>query len=324
MHVAPQRQANKPVGLDLAWLRSIRVNRSATEERAADIGANYPFKKDEQVGALLRIVSVTDLTTLKGSDSAGRVERLVAKAMHPVRSDILEKLGFSDQVVRVGAVCVYHHQIAAAKKALKGSGIPVAAVSAGFPHGQSPLATRLEEIRLSVEAGADEIDTVLRRELVLTENWPELYRELCEFRDACGPNVPHKAILGVGDLGTLERVAQATAVVAMAGADWAKTSTGILESSHATLPVGLTMARQIRFAEEHYPNLRIGLKAAGGIRTAKDGMGWLALMREELDVAHTESGLFRIGASDLSLDVERQLSHQAFGRYSAISRMSQS
>src|SRR6186713_1499445 len=236
-------ERNPGIPLDLGWVRDLRINRSAVERRAATIPARRTVKQDWQVAWLLRAVTLMDLTTLQGDDTPGRVRRLCAKARRPVRQDLLESLGAASLDIKVAAVCVYHAFVETAKQALEGSGIPVAAVSTGFPAGLAPLETRLREIELSVAAGAEEIDIVITRAHVLTGNWPALYDEVKAFRAASG-HAHLKAILGTGELGTLRDVARASAVCMMAGADFIKTSTG-KEPVNATLPVGLVMARQI-------------------------------------------------------------------------------
>ena len=308
---------NPGIPLDLGWVRDLRVNRSAVERRAATIPTRRTVKQDWQVAWLLRAVTLMDLTTLQGDDTPGRVRRLCAKARRPVRQDLLESLGAASLDIKVAAVCVYHAFVEIATQALEGSGIPVAAVSTGFPAGLAPLETRLREIELSVAAGADEIDIVITRAHVLTGNWPALYDEVKAFRAACGPS--HlKAILGTGELGTLRDVARASAVCMMAGADFIKTSTG-KEPVNATLPVGLVMARQIREFRDRTGHL-VGLKPAGGIRTAKQSLDWLAMIKEELGDRWLRPDLFRFGASSLLADIERQLEYAAEGRYSAYHR----
>jgi len=308
---------NDGVPLDLAWVRDIRVNRSAVERRAATLVTRRTVKQDWQVAWLLRAITLMDLTTLQGDDTAGRVRRLCAKARHPVRRDLLEALGAAGLPIRVGAVCVYHAFVEVARDALAGSGIPVAAVSTGFPAGLSPFELRVREIEASVAAGADEIDIVITRAHVLTGNWRALYDEVRAFRAACG--AAHlKAILGTGDLGTLRDVARASAVCMMAGADFIKTSTG-KESVNATLPVGLVMARAIREYRDRTGHV-VGLKPAGGIRTAKQSLDWLAMIKDELGDRWLRPDLFRFGASSLLADIERQLEFAATGRYSAFHR----
>jgi deoxyribose-phosphate aldolase len=300
--------------LDLDWVREVRVNRSAVERRAATLGTRRSVKKEWQAAWLLKAVTCIDLTTLSGDDTPGRVRRLCAKARQPVRQDILDALGVGELEMRVAAVCVYHEMVETAVRALEGSGIPVAAVSTGFPHGLSPLQTRLSEIRASLDAGAREIDIVVTRANVLTGRWEALYEEVRSFREACG-DAHLKTILATGELGTLRNVYTASLVCMMAGTDFVKTSTG-KEKVNATLPVGLTMARSIR---EYYEEtgFRVGFKPAGGIGRAKQALVWLILMKEELGKAWLGPPLFRFGASSLLGDIERQLEHHATGRYSA-------
>lgn len=308
---------NSGMPLDLGWIREIRVNRSAVERRAETIPTRRSVKTAWQAGWLLRAVTLMDLTTLQGDDTPGRVQRLCAKARLPVRPDLLEALGCGDLDLKVAAVCVYHAFVETAVRALAGSGIPVAAVSTGFPAGLSPLSTRIAEIEASVAAGAKEIDIVITRAHVLTGNWPALYDEVKAFRAACGP-AHLKAILATGELGTLREVARASAVAMMAGADFIKTSTG-KEPVNATIPFGLVMARQIREYRQRTGYL-VGLKPAGGIRTAKQALDWLAMIKDELGDRWLRPDLFRFGASGLLTDIERQLEHFATGRYSAAHR----
>jgi deoxyribose-phosphate aldolase len=311
----PARNPGAPLDLDIVM--STRVNRSAVERRVATLPGRRTVKKEWQAAWLLRAITCMDLTTLAGDDTPGNVRRLCAKARHPVRGDLLAALGVEDLGITVGAVCVYHSYVSTAVDALKGSGIPVAAVSTGFPAGLSPFEQRLAEIHASVAAGAQEIDIVITRAHVLTSNWQALYDEVRAFRDACG-DAHLKAILGVGELATLTNVARASLVAMMAGADFIKTSTG-KETSNATLPVGLVMTRMIReYGERH--GHEIGFKPAGGIRSAKQAIEWLMLMKEELGDRWLRPHLFRFGASGLLTDVERQLEHFVTGRYAAAYR----
>ncbi len=305
---------NEGMLLDLSWLRDARVNRSAVERRAATLGTRRTVKKDWQAAWLLKALSCIDLTTLSGDDTPGRVRRLCAKARRPLRQEILAALGAERLDITVGAVCVYHSMIEPAVEALAGSGIPVAAVSAGFPAGLGPLETRIREIEASVAAGAREIDIVIDRGLALAGDWARLYEQLRSFREACGA-ARMKAILGTGDLATLRNVAKASLVAMMAGADFIKTSTG-KESVNATLPVSLVMLRMIRAYLER-SGQRVGFKPAGGIGEAKVALVYLGLMKEELGRDWMEPALFRIGASSLLRDIERQLEHAVTGRYSA-------
>ncbi len=305
---------NPGIPLDLDEVLRHKVNRSAVENRAASLAGRRSVKKQWQAAWLLKAVTCIDLTTLAGDDTDARVRRLCAKARQPVRSDVLHQLGAEGLRIKPGAVCVYHNFIKTAVHALAGTGIPVAAVSTGFPAGHSPLSTRLSEIKASVKAGAEEIDIVIERHLVLTEDWTGLYNLICKARTACGP-AHLKVILGTGELGTLTNVARASMVAMMAGADFIKTSTG-KESVNATLPVSLTMIRMIRTYQE-MTGYKIGYKPAGGISSAKSAIQYLLLMKEELGNDWVQPELFRFGASSLLTDIERQLEHCATGRYAA-------
>ena len=307
-------RANRGTSLNLDWVEQVRVNTSGVERRAATLVTRRTVKKEWQMAWLLRAIMCMDLTTLSGDDTDERVRRLCAKARQPLQNELIEKLGIGELKIRVGAVCVYHLFVETARRALEGSGIPVAAVSTGFPAGLSPLEERVGEIRRSVDAGAQEIDVVITRAHVFGGEWQKLYDEIVAFKDACGP-AHLKVILGTGDLLTLRNVAKASLVAMMAGADFIKTSTG-KEAVNATLPVGLVMTRAIReYAEE--TGMAVGFKPAGGIRTAKQSLEWLALMKEELGDAWLAPHLFRFGASGMLADIERQLEFHVTGRYSA-------
>jgi deoxyribose-phosphate aldolase len=307
-------QANRGIGLNLDWVEEVRVNTSAVERRAQTLVTRRTVKKEWQAAWLLRAITCMDLTTLSGDDTEERVRRLCAKARQPIQQELEKRLGVEQLGIKVAAVCVYHAFVETALRALEGSGIRVAAVSAGFPAGLSPLQERVAEIRRSVEAGAHEIDVVITRAHVLGGKWQALYDEVVTFKFACGP-AHMKVILGTGDLLTLRNVARASVVAMMAGADFIKTSTG-KETVNATLPVGLVMTRAIReYAQE--TGMAVGFKPAGGIRTAKQSLEWLALMKEELGPSWLNAELFRFGASGMLADIERQLEHQATGRYSA-------
>ncbi len=305
---------NPGLPLDLEWVMDARANRSAIERRAASYGTRRSVKKEYQAAWLIKAITCMDLTTLSGDDTEQRVKRLCAKARNPVRPDILHALGLGERRITTGAVCVYHEMIPAARRALEGTNIPVAAVSTGFPAGLSPYRLRVQEIRESVAAGAQEIDIVISRRHVLSGNWQALYDEVREFTEACG-DAHIKAILATGELGTLRNVARASRVCMMAGVDFIKTSTG-KESVNATLPVSLTMVRAIRDYRER-TGVSVGYKPAGGISKAKDALVYLSLMKEELGRPWLEPNLFRFGASSLLGDIERQLEHHVTGRYSA-------
>lgn len=306
--------SNRGIPLDLQWVQNVRVNTSAVERRSQSQVARRTVKKDWQAAWLLRAISCMDLTTLSGDDTDERVRRLCAKAKQPIQQEIVDKLGIEELHVKVAAVCVYHTFIETALSALEGSGVHVAAVSTGFPAGLSPLAERVAEIRRSVEAGAHEIDVVITRAHVFGGRWQALYDEIAAFKQACG-TVHMKVILGSGDLLTLRNVARASVVAMMAGADFIKTSTG-KEPTNATLPVTLVMLRAIReYAQQ--TGMAVGFKPAGGIRTAKQSLDWLAMIKEELGPSWMRAEMFRFGASGLLGDIERQLEHYATGRYSA-------
>jgi deoxyribose-phosphate aldolase len=314
---ASHRPRNAGTKLLPDWFEDIAVNRSATERRASTLTTRRTVKKAYQAAWLVKAITCIDLTTLAGDDTAGRVRRLCAKARKPIRDDILEALGLSDANITTGAVCVYPTMVGHAVKALEGSGIPVASVATGFPTGLTPLPQRLAEIRYAVGEGAGEIDIVITREHVLTQNWAALYDEIAQMREACG-EAHLKTILGTGDLNTLRNVYRASMVAMQAGADFIKTSTG-KENVNATLPVGLVMARALRDYGE-LSGYTVGFKPAGGMKTAKDAMSWLFLMKEELGLPWLQPDLFRLGASSMLADIERQLEHYVTGRYAASSR----
>jgi len=303
---------NPGMALDLDWALGVQANTSAIERRAKTLPGRRSVKKDYQAAWLAKAITLIDLTTLSGDDTKGRVRRLCAKASQPVRADLLNAIGLPS--LTTGAVCVYHDMVETAVEALHGTGIPVAAVSTGFPAGLSPLHLRLLEIEESVKAGADEIDIVISRRHVLTQNWQALYDEMKQMRAACG-DAHVKAILATGELGTLRNVARASLICMMAGADFIKTSTG-KEPVNATLPVSLVMIRAIREFHER-TGYRVGYKPAGGISKAKDALVYLSLIKEELGDRWLQPDLFRFGASSLLGDIERQLEHHVTGAYSA-------
>ena len=305
---------NPGMDFDADRFASIRINRSAVERRAASIGTRRSLKKAHQAAWLLKAVTCIDLTTLAGDDTPGKVRRLCQKARRPVRKDLLRALGMEDAGITTGAVCVYHNFIELAVAELAGTGIPVAAVSTGFPAGQIPLPLKIEQIEASVAAGAAEIDIVISRARVLTGDWRGLYDEVKAYREACG-DAHLKAILATGELATLSNVAKASWVCMMAGADFIKTSTG-KESVNATLPFSLVMTRAIR-DYHRLTGSRVGYKPAGGISKAREALNYLVLMKEELGRPWLGPELFRFGASSLLGDIERQLEHYVTGSYSA-------
>lgn len=313
----PTPSENPGTTLNLDWLKSIHVNPGAVERRTSSITGRRTVKKEWKVAWLLKAISCIDLTTLGGDDTPGRVKRLCAKAQRPVRNDLIKSLGIKDLNLTTAAICVYHEMVETAVKELEGTGIPVAAVSAGFPHGLSPLKQRLDEIKASVATGASEIDIVIKRSHVLTGNWQALYDEIKSFREACG-DAHLKSILATGELATLDNVAKASLVAMMAGSDFIKTSTG-KEAVNADLNVTLVMVRMIR---EYFQQtgVKIGYKPAGGISTAKDVLNYQIIIKEELGNDWLQPHLFRIGASSLLSDIELQLEHFVTGRYSANNR----
>ncbi|KAJ8373623.1 hypothetical protein SKAU_G00042030 [Synaphobranchus kaupii] len=307
---------NPGMELDLEWVSRVRVNTQAVLKRAQQIQGRKLVKKQWEAAWLLRAVTCIDLTTLAGDDTPSNVHRLCLKATQPVRYDLLKELDMHDKGITTAAVCVYPSRVADAVKFLKAanSSLAVASVATGFPAGQTPLETRLEEVRLAVQDGAREIDIVINRTLALSAQWEALYQEIRQCREACG-DAHMKTILAVGELGPFTTVYKASLVAMMAGSDFIKTSTG-KETTNATYPVAVVMARAIRdyFLRTGH---KVGFKPAGGIRTAKDSLVWLTLMKEELGDEWAEPHLFRLGASTLLADIERQIYHHVTGRYAA-------
>ena len=299
---------------DLDLINNLRFNRFAAEARVKTLVARRSVKKETQIAWLAKAITCIDLTTLAGDDTAGRVTRLCAKAKNPVSEQLLLEAGFNPNEIQCGAVCVYHRLVAKAVQELAKTNIPVAAVSTGFPAGQTPHELKLEEIKASVNDGAKEIDVVITREHVLAGKWQQLYKEVRDFRKVAG-KAHVKVILATGDLRTLRNIAKASIVAMQAGADFIKTSTG-KESQNATLLVALVMLRTIR---DHYERTgyKVGFKPAGGVSTAKTALQYQILMNEELGREWLEPELFRIGASSLLVDIERQLEHCVTGLYSS-------
>src|SRR5690606_14888589 len=259
----PER--NPGVPLDLDWIDAVQADPAVVERRVAELSARRAPSDRKRTEELLRAVTLLDLPTLSGDDTPETVRRLCDRARRPLRAELLAQLGAGQPEPHVAAVCVYHAFVETAVEALRGTGIPVAAVSAGFPAGLNPFELRVREIEESVRAGAREIDIVITRAHVLTGNWRALYDEVRAFREACG-DAHLKTILATGELGTLRNVARASLVCMMGGSDFVKTSTG-KESVNATLPVSLVMVRTIREYLEHTGH-RVGFKPAGGIRSA--------------------------------------------------------
>ena len=305
---------NEGLPFNTKYFVAININRSAIDRRVSTLSGRRSVKKEFQAAWLLKAISMIDLTTLAGDDTRGNVMRLCEKAKNPVRADLLQALGMENANLTTAAVCVYHTLIPFAKEALKGTSIPIAAVSTGFPAGNISLEDKITEIKKSVAAGAKEIDIVISRDLVLESKWKELYDEIKVCREACG-DAHMKTILATGEIPTYTKVAKASWVAMMAGSDFIKTSTG-KESVNATLAVSLVMIRCIRDYYE-LTGVKVGYKPAGGIQKAKQALDYLILLKEELGNDWLTPDLFRFGASSLLGDIERQLEHFVTGRYSA-------
>ena len=305
---------NEGLPFNTKYFDAININKSAIDRRVSTLSGRRSVKKEFQAAWLLKAISMIDLTTLAGDDTRGNVMRLCEKAKNPVRADLLQALGMENANLTTGAVCVYHTLIPFAKEALKGTSIPIAAVSTGFPAGNISLEDKITEIKKSVAAGAKEIDIVISRDLVLESKWKELYDEIKLCREACG-DAHMKTILATGEIPTYTKVAKASWVAMMAGSDFIKTSTG-KESVNATLAVSLVMIRCIRDYYE-LTGVKVGYKPAGGIQKAKQALDYLILLKEELGNEWLTPDLFRFGASSLLGDIERQLEHFVTGRYSA-------
>lgn len=303
-------------GMELApeLFEGVEINLSAAKRRAASLTTRRSVKKQWQAAWLVKAIQMIDLTTLAGDDTPGRVKRLCAKARNPLRHDLMDALGLPQGSLTTGAVCVYPTMVGIAVEALEGTGIPVASVATGFPAGLTPLPQRLAEVKYAASQGADEIDMVVTRANVLNGEWQALYDEVRAVREACG-DAHLKVILATGDQKTLTNVYRSSMVSMMAGADFIKTSTG-MEAVNATLPVSLVMVRALRDYLDA-TGLKVGFKPAGGVKTSKDALAWLILIKEELSREWLEPDLFRFGASSLLGDIERQLEHFVTGRYSA-------
>nr|CAG4645636.1 EOG090X08W6 [Lynceus sp. MCZ IZ 141354] len=290
--------------LDQGWVNSVVVNDYGVRKRVQDL-CKYEVAESEQLHWLVRAIQCIDLTTLAGDDCPSNVRRLCHKACHPIKKSLAEQYGLG--YVKTAAVCVYPARVPDAARSLRElncEGVNIASVATGFPSGQTPLTAKLEEIRYAVEHGANEIDIVISRELAITHQWEKLHEELVAMRKACG-EAHMKSILAVGELGTLSNVYKASLVAMMAGSDFIKTSTG-KEATNATLPVGVVMCRAIR---EYYrmTGHRVGFKPAGGVRSSKDVLQWLVLIKKELGDDWLNPSLFRIGASALLNDIERNI-----------------
>lgn len=280
------------------------------EARAASF-TKRSIKGEAKVRGLLLAMSMIDLTTLEGKDSEEKVRSLCRKAVRPYERDE-EVLGF--RVPPVAAVCVYPTLVPVAKEALAGSGVKVASVATGFPSGQYPLEVRIEDTRRAVESGADEIDMVISRGAFLAGRYAEVFAEIERVKEACG--AAHlKVILETGELETYDNVRKASDLAIAAGADFIKTSTGKVQPA-ATLPVTLVMLEAIR---DHFlrTGRAVGMKPAGGIRTAKQALHYLVMVKETLGDGWLSSDRFRLGASTLANDILRQILRSRSGNYAA-------
>jgi deoxyribose-phosphate aldolase len=278
------------------------VDKVMIEERAAGLGKRS-LKKEAKVAGLKLAISMMDLTTLEGKDSPGKVLQLCQKALRPhERQDIPS----------CAAVCVYPKLVPVAKRALAGSPVKVASVSTAFPSGLVSVDIKLDDVRRAVELGADEIDMVIDRGALLAGEHAAVFEEIAAVKEACGP-AHLKVILETGELGTYDRVRKASQIAMLAGADFIKTSTGKVTPA-ATPAVTLVMLEAIR--DFYYATGRlIGMKPAGGIRTAKQALHYLVIVKETLGDAWLTSDLFRFGASTLLNDVLMQLEKERTGAY---------
>ena len=280
-----------------------RVDAVGLEERSAAL-AKRSLKKSAKLQGIRLAISMIDLTTLEGKDSEGKVQQMCQKALHPLPGDA--------SVGPVAAVCVYPNWVAVARRSLTGSPVHVASVATGFPAGQVPLAVKLEETRRAVGDGADEIDMVIDRGAFLSGEYAKVADEIAQVKEACGP-AHLKVILETGELATYDNVRRASHLAMNAGADFIKTSTGKIQPA-ATPPVVLVMLEAIR---DHYLDTgrRIGMKPAGGMRTSKQALHMLVLVKETLGDAWLTPDLFRLGASTLTNDLLMQLVKEMSGHY---------
>jgi deoxyribose-phosphate aldolase len=282
------------------------IDAVALEERAASL-AKRSIKREAKVWALRLAIRTTDLTTLEGSDTPGKVSALSSKAIRPDPSD--------PTVPSVAAVCVYPNLVPVARERLEGTGIKVAAVATGFPSGQYPTAIKVADVRSAVELGADEIDMVIDRGAFLSGRYAKVYDEVVQVKEACG-DAHLKVILETGELGTYDNVRRATLLAIAGGADFVKTSTGKIDPA-ATLPVALCMLEAVRDVYDQ-TGRRIGFKAAGGIRQAKQAIQHLVLVHETLGPDWLTPDLYRLGASSLLNDILMQLRKQKTGVYQGL------
>jgi deoxyribose-phosphate aldolase len=303
MAQAPVLPAGFELPLEARLPRIGAVDAVALEERAASL-AKRSIKKDAKLWALELAIRTIDLTTLEGADTPGKVAALASKAIRPDPSD--------PTVPSVAAVCVYPNLVPTVKQRLQGTGIKVAAVATGFPSGQYPTEIKVADVRSAVELGADEIDMVIDRGAFLSGRYSKVYDEVVRVKEACG-HAHLKVILETGELGTYDNVRRATLLAIAGGADFVKTSTGKV-SPAATLPVALCMLEAVRDVH-HETGRRVGFKAAGGIRKAKEAIQHLVLVHETLGPEWLSPDLYRLGASSLLNDILMQIRKQKTGIY---------
>jgi deoxyribose-phosphate aldolase len=303
MAQAPALPAGFELPLEPRLPRIGAIDAVALEERAASL-AKRSIKKDAKLWALELAIRTTDLTTLEGADTPGKVAALSSKAIRPDPSD--------PTVPSVAAVCVYPNLVPTAKQRLRGTGINVAAVATGFPSGQYPTEIKVADVRSAVELGADEIDMVIDRGAFLSGRYAKVYDEVVRVKEACG-HAHLKVILETGELGTYDNVRRATLLAIAGGADFVKTSTGKV-SPAATLPVALCMLEAVRDVYNE-TGRRVGFKAAGGIRKAKEAIQHLVLVHETLGPDWLSPDLYRLGASSLLNDILMQIRKQKTGSY---------
>jgi len=299
--------------------RSLPIVVPAIDEVGANERADFftkrSIKKESKVQALYLAITMCDLTTLEGADTPGKVRQMCAKARHPVPPDIFSAFAAAKNmppVPSVAAVCVYPLMVPIAVKALAGSGVQIASVATAFPSGQAPFSTKLDDTRFAVREGATEIDMVINRGAFLSGEYQEVFDEIVAIKEACG-SAHLKVILETGELGSFDRVRLASEIAMEAGADFIKTSTGKVQPA-ATLPVTLVMLQSIA---DFYRRTgkKIGMKPAGGIRTAKQAIHYLCMVNETLGEDWLTPDLFRFGASALVNDLLRQVFKEATGRY---------
>jgi deoxyribose-phosphate aldolase len=300
---APVLPAGFELPLEPRLPRIGSVDAVALEARAAEL-AKRSIKKDAKVFALELAIRTTDLTTLEGADTPGKVAALASKAIRPDPGD--------PGVPSVAAVCVYPNLVPVARERLRGTGVKVAAVATGFPSGQFPLPVKIADVRSAVELGADEIDMVIDRGAFLSGRYAKVYDEIVQVKEACG-EAHLKVILETGELGTYDNVRRATLLAIAGGADFVKTSTGKINPA-ATLPVALCMLEAVRDVHAE-TGRRIGFKAAGGVRQAKQAVQHLVLVHETLGPEWLTPDLYRIGASSLLNDILMQLRKEKTGAY---------